>query len=81
MTYDYLIERGMIMVGSPDSVCAQIKALYDPTGGFGVLLLTAGRDWSTREKRARSLRLLREQVAPYLADLDPDSRGGYAVGF
>src|SRR5581483_301985 len=68
-------------IGSPDTVCERIKALYDATGGFGALLITAGRDWSTREKRARSLRLIRDQVAPYLADLDPDSRGGYAVGY
>src|SRR5581483_7486556 len=81
VNYDYLVERGMIIVGSPDTVCERIKALYDATGGFGALLITAGRDWSTREKRARSLRLIRDQVAPYLADLDPDSRGGYAVGY
>ncbi len=81
VTYDYLVEQGMIILGSPDTVCERIKALYDETGGFGALLLTAGRDWSTREKRARSMRLLRDAVAPYLADLDPDSRGGYAVGF
>lgn len=81
ITYDYLVDRGMIIVGDPDTVYARIKALYDETGGFGTLLLTAGRDWSTREKRARSLRLFREYVLPRLADLEPDHRGGYAVGY
>jgi alkanesulfonate monooxygenase SsuD/methylene tetrahydromethanopterin reductase-like flavin-dependent oxidoreductase (luciferase family) len=81
VTYDYLVDRGMIVVGDPDSVCQQLKALYDETGGFGTLLLTAGRDWATREKRARSFRLFAEHVAPYLADLEPDHRGGYAVGY
>ena len=81
VSFDYLVDQGMIIVGDPDTVYQRIKALYDETGGFGGLLLTAGRDWSTREKRARSLRLFSEYVAPRLADLDPDRRGGYAVGY
>ena len=81
VTYDYLVDRGMIVVGDPDTVCQKIKDLYTETGGFGTLLMTAGRDWSTREKRARSFRLFREYVAPHLTELEPDSRGGYAVGY
>ena len=30
-----------------------IKNLYDEIGGFGVLLLLAGKDWGTREQRER----------------------------
>jgi alkanesulfonate monooxygenase SsuD/methylene tetrahydromethanopterin reductase-like flavin-dependent oxidoreductase (luciferase family) len=81
VTYDYLVDQGMIVVGDPDTVCQKIKDLYHETGGFGTLLMTAGRDWSTREKRARSMRLFREHVAPHLTELEPDSRGGYAVGY
>jgi hypothetical protein len=49
-----------------------IKNLYDEIGGFGVLLLLAGKDWGTREQRERSMRLFMSDVAPRLAILDPD---------
>lgn len=81
VNYDYLVDQGMIVVGDPDTVYERLKALYDESGGFGVLLLTCGRDWSTREKRARSMRLFAEYVASRLVELEPDHRGGYAVGF
>ena len=38
---------------------------------IGTLLIVAGKDWATREKRARSMRLFMEQVAPKLRDLEP----------
>ena len=41
------------------------------SGGFGTLLITAGKEWATREKRTRSMRLFMEQVAPQLRDLEP----------
>jgi hypothetical protein len=31
----------------------------------------AGKDWATREKRERSMKLFMEQVAPKLRDLEP----------
>jgi hypothetical protein len=31
----------------------------------------AGKDWATREKRARSMRLFMERVAPQLRGLTP----------
>jgi hypothetical protein len=40
--------------------------------GFGVLLLLAGKDWDTREQRERSMQLFMSDVAPRLANLDPD---------
>lgn len=49
-----------------------IKNLYDEIGGFGVLLLLAGKDWDTREQRERSMQLFMSDVAPRLANLDPD---------
>jgi hypothetical protein len=49
-----------------------IKNVYDEIGGFGVLLLLAGKDWDTREQRERSMQLFMSDVAPRLANLDPD---------
>jgi hypothetical protein len=36
------------------------------------LLLLAGKDWGTREQRERSMQLFMSDVAPRLANLDPD---------
>jgi len=41
-------------------------------GGFGVLLLLAGKDWGDPEQRHRSMRLFMSEVAPRLAHLNPD---------
>ena len=59
------------------TVARQLQEFYEASGGFGTLLLVTGKDWATREKRARSMRLFMEQVAPKLRHLDavrvPDS--------
>ncbi|HXQ51806.1 MAG TPA: LLM class flavin-dependent oxidoreductase [Stellaceae bacterium] len=72
ITYDYLVDTANIFVGSPDTVHRRILDFYRETGGFGVLMFHAGRDYATREKRARSMRLFMEEVAPRLRHLDPD---------
>jgi alkanesulfonate monooxygenase SsuD/methylene tetrahydromethanopterin reductase-like flavin-dependent oxidoreductase (luciferase family) len=66
---DYLIEN-LWIVGSPDTVTAKIRALYDEVGGFGVLLGTK-YDWGTLDepfKHAeiyrRNLELLATEVMP-----------------
>jgi len=46
-------------------------ASYEASGGFGTLLIVTGKDWATREKRARSMKLFMEHVAPQLRDLEP----------
>ncbi|HUZ71726.1 MAG TPA: LLM class flavin-dependent oxidoreductase [Stellaceae bacterium] len=72
ITYDYLIDTANIFVGSPDTVTRRILDFYAETGGFGVLMIHAGRDYATAEKRARSMRLFMDEVAPRLRHLDPD---------
>lgn len=66
-----LVESGFYVVGEPDEVASQIKDFWEAAGGFGTFLTVCGKDWATREKRANSMRLFAEQVAPQLADLDP----------
>ena len=67
-----LVEAGFYLVGDADRVAAQIRDFYDASGGFGTFLIVTGKDWATREKRDRSMRLFMEQVAPQLRALDPE---------
>ena len=75
VTMEYMIDRGAFFCGDPDTVYNQIKELYDETGGFGVLLLLAGKDWGSHEQRLRSMRLFISEVAPQLTHLNPDATG------
>jgi limonene 1,2-monooxygenase len=72
LTFDDLVELGIYMVGDPDTVYQKLKHFYDASGGFGTLLLFAGKSWATRDKRLRSLTRFMEEVAPRLAPLAPD---------
>jgi alkanesulfonate monooxygenase SsuD/methylene tetrahydromethanopterin reductase-like flavin-dependent oxidoreductase (luciferase family) len=70
VTFDYLVDIGHYIVGDPDTVCQKLHDFYVRSGGFGLLMLLAGKDYGTREQRTRSLRLFADQVAPRLRDLD-----------
>jgi alkanesulfonate monooxygenase SsuD/methylene tetrahydromethanopterin reductase-like flavin-dependent oxidoreductase (luciferase family) len=71
VSFDQLAEAGMYFLGDPDSVARQLREFYEVSGGFGTLLIVTGKDWATREKRARSMKLFMEHVAPQLRDLEP----------
>jgi alkanesulfonate monooxygenase SsuD/methylene tetrahydromethanopterin reductase-like flavin-dependent oxidoreductase (luciferase family) len=71
VSFDQLAEAGMYFLGDPDSVARQLREFYEASGGFGTLLIVTGKDWATREKRARSMKLFMEHVAPQLRDLEP----------
>jgi alkanesulfonate monooxygenase SsuD/methylene tetrahydromethanopterin reductase-like flavin-dependent oxidoreductase (luciferase family) len=71
VTVDLLIDRGLLMVGPPERVYAQIRDFYERTGGFGTLLLVTGKDWGSNEQRAESMRRFMAEVAPRLASLMP----------
>ena len=58
--------------GPSDLIYQQIKTLYEAVGGFGTLLLVAGKDWATPENNERSLRRFMTEVAPRLAALKPN---------
>ncbi len=72
ITYDYLVDTGNIFVGGPETVYQRIVDFYRESGGFGVLMFHAGRDYATPEKLARSMKLFMDEVAPRLRHLDPD---------
>jgi alkanesulfonate monooxygenase SsuD/methylene tetrahydromethanopterin reductase-like flavin-dependent oxidoreductase (luciferase family) len=71
VSFDQLAEAGVYCLGDPDTVARQLREFYDESGGFGTLLIVAGKDWATREKRERSMRLFAEHVVPKLRDLQP----------
>ena len=66
-----LVEAEFYLLGDADRVAEKIKKFYDESGGFGTFLIVTGKDWATREKRERAMRLFMEQVAPQLRDLEP----------
>ncbi len=74
ITYDYLVDTANIFIGSPDTVTKRILDFYDATGGFGMLMFHAGRDYATRDKLARSMKLFMDEVAPRIRHLDPDQK-------
>ena len=59
------------MLGNPDDVAAKVKDLIETSGGFGTFLIVTGKDWTTRENRARSMRRFMEEVAPQFRGLTP----------
>jgi len=71
VSFDQLAEAGVYCLGEPDEVARQLREFYEAAGGFGTLLIVAGKDWATREKRERSMRLFMAEVAPKLRDLVP----------
>lgn len=70
ITLEALAESGYYLIGDPDGVARQVERLFVETGGFGTLLLLAGRDIGTRQSRARSLRMFMEHSAPRPHHLD-----------
>ena len=73
VTYDYLVDSGNLFIGAPDTVARKLEEFYEDVGGFGLLNIHAGRDYATRELRARSMTLFMEEVAPRLRPLDCDA--------
>ena len=74
ITYDYLIDTGNLFIGSPETVRQRIEHHFEASGGFGVLLFHAGRDYATPEKLAASMQMFMEEVAPKVRHLDPDAQ-------
>ncbi len=67
VTAEYLVDN-IWLVGSPEDVAEKLRRLYHDVGGFGVLL-AMGHEWQPRQAWQDSMRLLRQEVMPRLADL------------
>ena len=72
ITLEDLVDLDIYVVGDVDTVAEKLRRFWHESGGFGTMLIVCGKDWATREKRHRSMRLFMEQVAPRLRDLTPD---------
>jgi alkanesulfonate monooxygenase SsuD/methylene tetrahydromethanopterin reductase-like flavin-dependent oxidoreductase (luciferase family) len=73
LSIESLIDCGAFFCGSPDQVADQIRRFHDEVGGFGTLLVVAGKDWGSLEGRRRSMQLLMEEVAPRVASLSQET--------
>ena len=71
VTPEYMAEH-MWLIGSPDTVEAKLRHLYDMAGGFGTLLVLIYDHVADQAGWENSMRLLAQDVMPRLADLVPD---------
>jgi alkanesulfonate monooxygenase SsuD/methylene tetrahydromethanopterin reductase-like flavin-dependent oxidoreductase (luciferase family) len=67
-TLQQQIDSGSIVCGSPDSVAAQLKRLYDSIG-CGVVELSFSAPGGSREAKLHSMELFANQVLPKVRDL------------
>ncbi len=72
--FDRLRDRGLMWVGSPETVRAGLRRFHEESGGFGTFLMVTGRDWGTLEQRKRSMKLFMDEVVPNLGHLEPARR-------
>lgn len=63
LTIDRLVERGTVIVGTPDDAIAAIERLIEHSGGFGALLAMAS-DWASHAATTHSYDLLARYVMP-----------------
>jgi limonene 1,2-monooxygenase len=69
ITYDSTFENGLFIAGDAETVFVKLRDVFERSGGFGTLLVVMGKDWSTAERRVRSLERFMHEVAPRLAGL------------
>ena len=50
---DALVEAGIYVLCDLDRVARKIRTYYEDCGGFGSFLLVGGKNWTTKENRAR----------------------------
>ncbi len=67
---EQLVEAGLYIVGTPDEVAARLIDFHAVSGGWGTFMIVCGNAWADRARRARSMRLFMEQVAPRLRALE-----------
>jgi alkanesulfonate monooxygenase SsuD/methylene tetrahydromethanopterin reductase-like flavin-dependent oxidoreductase (luciferase family) len=66
---DYLLEEGILIAGTPDSVVKQIRTYYDKVGGFDHLLMMQQAGHLDHARTARSMTLFAKEVYPRIRDL------------
>src|SRR5262249_34169869 len=64
---DSMIATGMVVVGTPDDLIAQVERLEEQSGGFGAFL-SITHDWANRDATRRSYELVARYVMPHFQD-------------
>lgn len=67
---DVLVEAGIYLVGDAQQVTKQLMDFYIASGGFGTLLIVAGKAWANTEKRHASMSAFMGEVAPRLREIE-----------
>jgi alkanesulfonate monooxygenase SsuD/methylene tetrahydromethanopterin reductase-like flavin-dependent oxidoreductase (luciferase family) len=65
------MKRGILFVGSPDTVYRQIMDFYDEVGGFGHLVLVGRTGYMTHAETEKSIKLFSRDVLPRLRTIAP----------
>ena len=66
---DFLIDKGVIMAGTPDQVVAQVERFFERTGGFGHLLMMLQAGFLDHEETVRNITLFAREVYPRIRHL------------
>lgn len=66
---EYLMEQGILLAGTPDTVIKQIKRFYETVGGFDHLLCMQQAGFLDHERTVRSMTLFAKEVMPAIAEL------------
>jgi alkanesulfonate monooxygenase SsuD/methylene tetrahydromethanopterin reductase-like flavin-dependent oxidoreductase (luciferase family) len=69
LTYSDLLADGYAVVGSPATVAARLREMYDELGGYGQLIGLFAIGPSTHEQTTRSTELFASEVMPVLRPL------------
>jgi alkanesulfonate monooxygenase SsuD/methylene tetrahydromethanopterin reductase-like flavin-dependent oxidoreductase (luciferase family) len=75
MTAEQAMKRGILFVGSPDTVYRQIMDFYDEVGGFGHLVLVGRTGYMTHAETEKSIKLFAKEVLPRLREIGPVTVG------
>jgi len=74
-TIEHYIQAGLMFVGTPDDVFAQLNQFHGEVGGFGNLLMMGQAGTLGHRETAENLTLFAREVMPRLADLPPAQPG------
>ena len=66
---DELMEEGIVLAGTPDTLVKRIRAYYDKVGGFDHLLMMQQAGPMSHERVVRSMSLFAKEVYPRIRDL------------
>ncbi len=66
---DYLIDKGVVMAGTPDQVVAQVETFYERVGGMGHLLGMLQAGFLDHEETVRNITLFARDVYPRIRHL------------